>query len=379
MSRSGAQGHCLWRAQPVRGVIGHAKLHRVMKTVLPAVVCLLLVAACSSDGKSDGAGPGGSTDGGAEPARLGLPPAKPDAPKTTSSTAMNFAVKKIRFGDLDESGNASADAWRTIGFNLDGKVSTRSSTDVCKNPGGSPGVHENGKDGIDNSFGANIVQTLATLRPSFSKDVNDYITAGNFTVMLDVKGLTGADQTNTGVSANSFAGGKFSTDAAKKPSFTPGDDWPVLTSGGNIAPLAAFDDGYVVNGRWVSQSDSAKVAMTLFGVPLSVNFHHAVITFQHDGHGRATGGILAGIIVGDELLDELKKIAGHISSSLCGSGFDTVATVVRGAMDIMADGSNASGKTCDGLSGAVAFEAAQIGPPTTAAPTPTAAADACTP
>ena len=167
---------------------------------------------------------------------------------------------------------------------------SRAAEDVCDNPDGNPGVHENGDFGIDNSFGANILQPLAVLRPSFSQDINDFITDGNFTLMVKVKGLTGPGQTATAVPAASYAGGRFSDDPARKPTFTLADDWPVLAEGGNITPLATFDDGYVVDGLWVSQADSARLSMTLFGVPLSIQFRRAILSFRYDGAATPPAG-----------------------------------------------------------------------------------------
>jgi hypothetical protein len=55
-------------------------------------------------------------------------------------------------------------AWKQMGFNLDGKVTTATSTDVCQLVAGAePAEQDDGQDGIDNSFGENICPILNTL------------------------------------------------------------------------------------------------------------------------------------------------------------------------------------------------------------------------
>lgn len=68
-------------------------------------------------------------------------------------------MTRVNFGD-----SPTADAWKQIGFNLDGKVTTATSTDVCElMAGAEPATQDDGHDGIDNSFGENICPILGTL------------------------------------------------------------------------------------------------------------------------------------------------------------------------------------------------------------------------
>src|SRR6187551_1680070 len=61
-------------------------------------------------------------------------PTKPSAAPTTSTEEHNYAVRKIYFGDTDRAGVASRDAWRTFGFDLDGKNTTEKASASCKGP-----------------------------------------------------------------------------------------------------------------------------------------------------------------------------------------------------------------------------------------------------
>ena len=111
----------------------------------------------SNNGDGDGNGNGNGNGGGGD---VGQPPAKPDAPATTSTDEKNFAVRTVFLGDSPRGGSASADAWKKFGYNLDRTVTTRTSDTGCKPAGdASASVKVDGDDGIDNSFGANILRS----------------------------------------------------------------------------------------------------------------------------------------------------------------------------------------------------------------------------
>src|SRR5262245_48856894 len=99
---------------------------------------------------------GGSTSstGGSET------PAQPPAPPFGTIPgdgvgSVTFAVTQLRLGDADANGEQDPKAWMHYGYNLDGKVSTASSTNVCA--GADP---SDGDNGIDNSFGRKILPLL---------------------------------------------------------------------------------------------------------------------------------------------------------------------------------------------------------------------------
>lgn len=71
---------------------------------------------------------------------------------------VSLAMTRVNFGD-----SPTADAWKQIGFNLDGKFTTATSTDVCQLvQGATPAAQDDGQDGIDNSFGENLCPILDT-------------------------------------------------------------------------------------------------------------------------------------------------------------------------------------------------------------------------
>src|SRR5262249_55842403 len=98
-------------------------------------------------------------------------------------------------------GQGNNGEWKSLGFNIDGLVSNAASTDVCQpNSGGNPGVaYPDGVNGIDNSFGKNLLPTIITVYPTWPDDVNTSITNGDFNPLLkmycippkgDVKNMT---------------------------------------------------------------------------------------------------------------------------------------------------------------------------------------------
>jgi hypothetical protein len=352
------------------------KLSHTLTLAGLGVGALILAVAqgCSSSSSPSGGGGGNGSAGG--------PPAKPSAGATTVTTEHNFALYSLLLGDTDRSGVTNRQAWMNFGYNLDGKASTKDSTDTCTlAAGASKTAQLDGNNGIDNSFGENILPIIqSTAGSDASKKINDSIQQGHFTVMIDTVGLddSSTTQTATGLSAKLYAGANFdaiTANTGKQPTFTPVDDWPVrpelLSSPGDVtSSKVKFGDSYVVNGTFVSQayapgtsSSDITLSLTFSGVALDLTVHAAVITFDHAA-GAANNGTIAGVIKTDELISGLKTVAGRISTSLCsGSAFDSIAAEIKQASDIMHDGTNAAGTACDGISIGLGFIGKEIGKP----------------
>ena len=328
------------------------------------------VTACSSSST-----PAGSTSS------VGAPPQKPSAPATTSTTQHTFALNQLFLGDTDRKGAASTTAWKTFGYNIDGKVSDKTSTDVCKPAAGAgKEAQADGTNGVDNAFGSRIVPIIQTFSHDISKRLTDSIQQGGFTIMIDTVGLTDdAAQTNTGLTGQLFAGGKLDN-----PTFSTADVWPVrpelLNDGKTVAggSKVKFGDAFVLGGTWVNGAGSdVKLSLAFGGVALDINIHRATTAFDHKG-GTADNGTIAGVINTKELIDGLRSVAGRISDSLCsGSAFDSIAQQISQASDIMTDGTNAAGADCDAISIGIGFIGKEIKPPTTVSDLGTPAPDKC--
>ena len=300
----------------------------------------------------------------------GAPPTAPDAPKTTSTAEHNFALKTLLLGDTTRAGQASPTAWKDYGYNLDGLVSTKDSTDVCSPPGNNRSAKDDGTNGIDNSFGNIILPFITSVAGNDAPSkLNQALTDGSFTIMIDVTGLTDDPaQTNTGLSGFLNAGGEFDPNGAK-PTFTTADNWPVrpelLSDPSNPkSSKVTFPSAFITNGLFVNGAQSdVRLSLVFSGQSLDLTIHKAVISFQHQGT-TAANGTIAGVIDTEELVANLKTVAGRISSSLCGGGtLDNLLQTIRNASDIMNDGTQKPGATCNGISVGLGFTAAEIGLP----------------
>lgn len=316
-----------------------------------------------------------------------VPPPKPMAGTTTSTDEQTFALNSLLLGDSARGSTAtSTTAWKDYGFNIDGKISDAKSTDVCTRAAGAPSsVQADGNSGIDNSFGANIlpiIQSAGSI-PNPSQTISDSISKGSFTIQLKIKGLMGAKQTNTGLSAQLFASGAFDEDGGTKPTFTTADNWPVrpeLLNNPNDVSMGSkvtFPDSYITNGTFVTPTGTITLSLVFQGVALDIEIVKAVVVMDINGDS-GDNGTIAGVIPTEKLIDGLQKVAGRISKSLCGNAFDGIAQQIRQTSDINADGSNSAGKACDAISIGIGFTAKHVGNPTKIASLGTAPPDPCT-
>jgi hypothetical protein len=329
-------------------------------------------------------------------------PPVPSASKTTSTTPHNYALHQLFLGDTDRSGNPSTDAWKTFGYNLDDKVTTAASTDVCALVAGASKQYQaDGNGGIDNSFGANIMPIIQTLDSSASQTLNQSIQTGSFTIMTYVTGFddsAGNMTSATGLTGVLLAGAKFSTDGGA-PGWDLQTNWPVLYDPGLISgcsmstgcpagydPVAnaviKFTSAFQSKGTFVNGTPSPlALSLSIGGQSLTLNIAAASIAFDPLMPGAVTNGTIAGVLDTMELINGLKSVAGNISTSLCsGSAFDSIALQIQQTSDIMLNGStvsNSAGPTCNAISIGLGFNSTEIAAPTVIAPPSAAAKDPC--
>lgn len=359
------------------------KLARVLTVVGVglSVGGIFAIQACSSSSS------GGTTGGSAG----AVPPVLPSgAAATTSTLEHNFALQTLLLGDTPRgSSSPSTTAWKDFGYNIDGKISTPSSTDLCTvaSGGSKSTVYQDGTNGIDNSFGENILPIILSVAGSdAASKINQSITAGSFTIQIDVKGLSDdPTQTASGLSGFLNAGAHFD---GGTPTFTTADNWPVYNSlltnpTDPSSSKITFPGAYVVNGTFVNgpfgtNSNDITISISLSGVALNLTVHKAILTFDHTAATVAGNGTIAGVINTQELITGLKSVAGNISTQLCGgSAFDDIAAQITAASDILTDGTNSAGVPCDGISIGLGFTAAQIQPATVAVAPSSGGANPC--
>ncbi len=305
----------------------------------------------------------------------GLPP-NPGGPAPTGSTDVIMAIHTLYMGDANRNGVESQTAWEGFGLNIDGMETTAVSTDVCTLYAGAARVAQvDGPNGIDNSFGENILPILITVAgENYSATLNQAIDEGQSGTTLFALGDVGA-----GASYFPLAGAVFTAAApSTTPTWSGTDLWPIdssSVSGGSVTnPLVTFAQSYMTNRVWVSAPSSAteSVPITFFGTAAIPVRHAQVLMTVAADNSTATNGIFAGVINTAEFVNTLQMVAGSISTSLCsGQAFQSIATQIDQASDIMSDGTNAAGEACDGISIGIGFDAiaAHLGGVVT--PTPT--------
>jgi hypothetical protein len=352
-----------------------------MRTSLPrSALALLLVFGAAA---ALGACTGGVTSNGPSP---GVVPAPPPGPPSVSSTKRTFALTKLLLGETSRDGQESTSAWKAYGYDLDGKVSARGASDVCSPaPSGLSAISVvDGDDGIDNAFGAQLIPLLQTFTAKPSAAVTASIQSGRYTYLLETVGLTDdAAQTNTGMTMQVFLGAPLE----QPPQLAPGFAWPAATGtlvGGALGAgaLTRYQGAYATAGRWVAAPGAPLVLHLDLGVDrnqaripaIDLPIRGAVVTFEHPTSGTVTNGTIAGVIATEDVVTAALPFMRHVA---CGSDLSSVETLIRGASDIRADGTNAAGAPCDAISIGIGFEAVEVGNVTTLGPDPTSDAAPC--
>ncbi len=280
----------------------------------------------------------------------------------TPSDGVVLAINKLDFGDMGMDTSAS----QSLGFNIDGLVSTAGSTDLClpASGGTKSAVYPDGTNGIDNSFGKNVLPLLLNIAPGFSDSITTSITDGTFTIMLDFVGLmAGADQPS--LVTRLYGGG----DLMGPPAFDGKDCWPatpeLLTNPADIKSSSViFDKSAIVGNTWSSGvADTLKLTVPAGTATITLTIHKAQVTLNLSAdHKSATSGLLGGVLDTNEFVTEVKKAIFAVSPAYCGL-IGTIEKQIRQASDIVKDGTQDKAKTCDGISIGFGFtmKEAQLG------------------
>ncbi|MBX3226926.1 MAG: hypothetical protein KIT84_40760 [Labilithrix sp.] len=332
---------------------------------LVSVALSAVAFACGGSEKNAAPAPAPSTSG-----RAGEPPGPEGAP-TTSTELRTYALTSFTLGDLDRTGNVEPEAWRKLGYDVDGLV-TNAETDLARTCQGAQTGREkllDGDDGIDNSFGRNIVPLLSLAGGSPSKALTAAAVDGRFTLLVQVTGFVDDPaQTNTGLSGGVLFTTPFGgVDSGIRPSFTTGDDFPYLAE-----PQPKFENAYVVRGELVNGKGTGEfpLLLSLAGSTVRITVHHATISFKHDPASQAiTTGTISGVVETKALVDSMDALASRFPTPICpGELLDNIKTAIANASDILRDGAQDPARPCDGISIGLGFEAKRVGNPTTAGP-----------
>lgn len=298
----------------------------------------------------------------------GRPPAAGGvkAPKDADAN-VTYAISKLFLGGTNRDGTSNkSTGWKQYGFNLDSKVSTEGSKDVCKpRPGAVPkNVLPDGNNGIDNSFGHNVLPLILAAASDAETSINDSIKEGSFTIMIDVEHL-GADKDYNPLTARLYGGASLGAPAK----FDGTDVWPLIPELLNDptdpkSSKVKFDKSYLVENTWVSGSQAPiNLALSVSGFTVNLTIGSAIVAFKlSPDHKTATEGTIAGVLETDVLTEELKKVVAGFDSTFCDDNatVDSILTQIRQASDIMKDGSQNPAVECDGISIGLGFNLAQV-------------------
>jgi len=326
---------------------------------------------------------GGGTTGTTGPASSTTGPSSVSASSGGTGGAMcapsldtMLAVDRIYYGDTDFNGTPDAtNGWKQYGFDLDGLTSTATSTDLCTPQGNTPpkNVYPDGNDGIDNSFGRNLLPIFSGLFASFSTQANAALTSGQFTLLIKL-GSLGAAADQASIVTKVYTGAPLS----KAPEFDTDDCWPVtaesVTNPADVeSAKLAFPTSTLTANHWDSATQGdLDLTILVGGTPVHLVLHKARMAMDLDGgHQNALTGMIGGVLDTEEFVAEIKKIAGNIDPSLCaGPTVDSIVAQMRAASDILKDATQDPTKPCDGISIGLGFKAAKIGVGAVAPPVP---------
>jgi hypothetical protein len=294
------------------------------------------------------------------------------------TTVAGFAVRKVYLGDTDRSGTASSVAWKTFGRNIDGLASVGSAPNTeCKRvAGAAASSQDDGNDGIDTSWGKNLIPFFSAFLPNQTKSANDLLEAGARTPMFQFTEPPPA-------SATSVSFGLVTAESTIAPQWDGRDSRPIAessTTGGK--PKVVFSAATITSGALVSGATTGTFVLSFaFGgqaLDLPIRLPRVSMAIAADGK-TATGGTLSGVISTADFVSAFGKVAGAISQDLCsGSTRDALEQSIRQASDILVDGTQDSSKDCDAISIGIGFDAVAVAVGAVAGPA-APAKDPCAP
>jgi hypothetical protein len=304
-------------------------------------------------------------------------PPDPGGPPGDGVGSTVLAISHVYVGDTNRYAVPDTLAWGGFGLNIDAKATYPGDTDVCTPfPGASLQEAADGVAGFDNSWGENILPILETISGgNVAQRINDAIDAGGTTTLFQIDKL-GTLPNYSGLTSRVFSGAPLGS----PPMWNGNDVWPIDTASvvnGDIGmPLVTYSSSFMNSRQWAGfpPTTDAALALVLSGLALRIAVNHVqAVMLISDDNTSATSGALSGVIATEPLVLALQQAVVRISPSLCqASAFDAVAQQIRMASDIMADGTNTQGVTCNAISIGLGFEAKRVklGPVVTPATAP---------
>jgi hypothetical protein len=269
-------------------------------------------------------------------------------------------------------------AWTVYGADIDGQQGYDAATHCTPNSGANHFVvFIDGEDGIDNSFGHNILPGLE----AFADNINASITSGNIGYLFDIVDL-GAMPTQTGLTTRFYAGAHL----GQEPSFDGAFCWPI--DGATVTdpndPTSAtvvFDSSVLLDHELFSGAPQKLELMLEYqGIEVPLTLHHARVwvplTTDHQATAPGAVGRISGVLDAEEFVAVASRYVHAAMPQSC-DDFETMATVIRQASDILVDGTQDPNTVCNGISVGLGFTAksVKLGPVGEASTPPTTPCD----
>lgn len=278
-----------------------------------------------------------------EPAPTATPSARPPARPTVDrpGPSRSYAMDQLFLGGVDRTGHASSRAWQAFGFDLDGRATTKTEGASCR----AEVRKDDGKGGVDNMFGAEIVSIMRSLDPTLETKTNADLASGAWTWILVIDDVGGDDDAKAPGHLYLGAG------HAGAPTFGVSDHWPAME-------VAAFPEGYVAGGTWVSGTPRAmELPLRIVRQPVLLSLQEAIVTLRlADGDG-----VVAGALPDAALRKQYLELMHGALSCLKGPAMEPIfVSHVDFARDLRL-GSGDAAAPCDAVSFGVGFHAAPTG------------------
>jgi hypothetical protein len=286
---------------------------------------------------------------------------------------MVFAARDMAFALPPGPGEAPSSG--RVGLDLDGVITRNHSKLHCQmTPDDASASQVDGADGIDNSFGGNVVSLIGNLEPEFVSQMNADVMTGKFTQLLSVSGI------GPNADYNVLDASLVSAASRSEPPTWHNDVWPRLALN---EPPSTFSNTYLTRNTLVATGSTGitTLVITIHGVPVHVRLQNvSVVADLSADHLTIERGIIAGIASVDDLIAEFLHRYAFFAPVLCGGNplLDLAVKHLHGSADIMLDGTQDPTRACDGVSFGMFFHAvtAQEGATGSESPLPPSACEA---
>lgn len=328
--------------------------------------------AAIDDAGPDGGGSCTAGDAGVVGSPVGCTPARPDARPECADDGetvgpLHFAMRDIV---IDQGG----DRWRTLGFDLDGQctdaLAPMPSAECAPRSAPAP---TDGRNGIDNTFGGEIVQQFLTYQPDFSTNTTVALENGRTVPIVTLdrwNGLPDDPRVQLSVAfavdlipaGETVTPGSVTLDNTYPDPMWDGTDtaYPSSSSFGAGGRAVLFDDNaYVAGGQIVARlPDRADLNLPGSVGVVRIRLTDVRLTGQLvDGGASLANTSLTGRWPEADLLmflDDLGICPGDPTADLIRAGF---AVILARSADVRATaGTGGPGVTCDAVSTAIPFE-----------------------